>query len=1014
MARRPTEIVRDEQTLAPIAGVSISVITAATGLAATLTLDGGGALANPLTTDDYGRFYYNAADAIYLEEYRYGGRLIRVVDKIVGSPPEIVGPAGPANVLSVGTVTKVAAGGTPTVSITGTAPAQTLNVGLVTGDKGDPGPTGGVGPAGYTTTDTWAHLNAITPTSGAGSTGFAVGPDTGTHTDANGATSIPNTGQFSYQASPTGWIRIGSSTGPVDVTAAIAASRAAILTSNLKAAAGADLTNKLLLNLVDGTKTFNTGSTTDVTAVTSSDAGARSFTGNSTLFTATPKYPTYDATKGITFTRETGLEFTSAVLLSQTLRFAIHWTAQFFAPDVTYATQALRDAAISGGSTPAIGTIALVNADANVDNVAPRDVLDPRDGGYQSHFVNGYSIRGFGTTSAAWSVEGGTGNPARCWTIKDSVTANNYIKFQVNHIGQAELVLQQASPSVFEFLRVPALDLISDGGIHSFALVATGDGLIRLLVDGAEVDAVYAPTFNLTNLNTYYLNGETRNANVNIPVSGWHWACRTFSIDEPTTSISPRWDSIKKSVLALAGYNATPAPRDKRLLRIVAMDGQSEAMAQTSVTGGFAWANSYAYMNGWTGNVTKDGPSSGPQSIGLANPSRKPMPNIFVSSMDTPWDIGPLYIRGNGSGTAFSTSHVMVPTVETIEYGFMTQILKYPEAWECDWLLVHSAASGTTLATLSSMSTPPKVLPSVLFSATTASLTTREKKYRALLWGKRFAEQRGMRAEVFAWINSQGKADAGNSAYKTAAVLDFQTVDAWIKGTFGQSYSPIYAKNQVALSNLGTNLDSNLTPAFFDQQLLDMIALMATAGLPYVCVGSVYPFSQRIHHPYYRPWGELYGDRIGRMAWGGESGAPLMFTATRNNVGGIGGNGVRLDYGEAVSFIDTSGLGIVGRVQTAAVDTYGYALPASTVTSVTNVGGGIVDIATSASVSASAHLYYTGPLNWFGNVRSATQRLGDYPGIDPTGTITGGNLALNWGVNNDISRWGASQHVVLT
>lgn len=213
MARRPTEIIRDEQTQNPITGVLISVIDATTGLAATLTLDGGASLSNPFTNDEYGAYYYNATDAVYIEELRYGGRLYAKNEVIVGSPPAFVGPAGPGNSLSAGTVTKIAPGGTPTISITGTSPAQVLNVGLVTGDTGGAGPTG---PAGYTSTDTWAHLNAITPSGGAGSTGFAIGPDTGTHTDANGATLVPNTGQFTYQASPAGWIRTGAATSPGD------------------------------------------------------------------------------------------------------------------------------------------------------------------------------------------------------------------------------------------------------------------------------------------------------------------------------------------------------------------------------------------------------------------------------------------------------------------------------------------------------------------------------------------------------------------------------------------------------------------------------------------------------------------------------------------------------------------------------------------------------------------------------------------------------------------------------
>ena len=57
----------------------------------------------------------------------------------------IQGPIGPANTLSVGSVTS---GTVPQVSITGNAPNQTINFVLAKGDKGDKGETGAVGPQG--------------------------------------------------------------------------------------------------------------------------------------------------------------------------------------------------------------------------------------------------------------------------------------------------------------------------------------------------------------------------------------------------------------------------------------------------------------------------------------------------------------------------------------------------------------------------------------------------------------------------------------------------------------------------------------------------------------------------------------------------------------------------------------------------------------------------------------------------------------------------------------------------
>lgn len=67
-----------------------------------------------------------------------------VVEYFDANPVE-VGPAGPANVLSIGTVTS---GASASASITGTSPAQTLNLVLPQGDQGPQGVQGDTGPQG--------------------------------------------------------------------------------------------------------------------------------------------------------------------------------------------------------------------------------------------------------------------------------------------------------------------------------------------------------------------------------------------------------------------------------------------------------------------------------------------------------------------------------------------------------------------------------------------------------------------------------------------------------------------------------------------------------------------------------------------------------------------------------------------------------------------------------------------------------------------------------------------------
>jgi len=59
-------------------------------------------------------------------------------DRIITSGAS--GPAGPANTLTIGTVTTVAAGGSATAAVSGTAPNQILSLGVPTGATGLTGP----------------------------------------------------------------------------------------------------------------------------------------------------------------------------------------------------------------------------------------------------------------------------------------------------------------------------------------------------------------------------------------------------------------------------------------------------------------------------------------------------------------------------------------------------------------------------------------------------------------------------------------------------------------------------------------------------------------------------------------------------------------------------------------------------------------------------------------------------------------------------------------------------------
>lgn len=78
------------QAGAPLAGATVYVYEP-DGDLAELTADGGGELANPVTTDSAGNFYFNADDGLYRLEIHYGGRLYLTDEAVVVSDGAIPG-----------------------------------------------------------------------------------------------------------------------------------------------------------------------------------------------------------------------------------------------------------------------------------------------------------------------------------------------------------------------------------------------------------------------------------------------------------------------------------------------------------------------------------------------------------------------------------------------------------------------------------------------------------------------------------------------------------------------------------------------------------------------------------------------------------------------------------------------------------------------------------------------------------------------------------------------------------
>ena len=109
------------------------------------------------------------------------------------------GATGPANSLSIGTVTTGAAGSSAAATITGTAPSQTLNLTIPTGATGSQGPTGNTGATGPANTLTIGTVSTLSAGSSATASVTGTAPNQtlnlGIPTGATGATgSTGNTG----------------------------------------------------------------------------------------------------------------------------------------------------------------------------------------------------------------------------------------------------------------------------------------------------------------------------------------------------------------------------------------------------------------------------------------------------------------------------------------------------------------------------------------------------------------------------------------------------------------------------------------------------------------------------------------------------------------------------------------------------------------------------------------------------------------------------------------------------
>ena len=149
--------------------------------------------------------------------------VVNVVELATG-PKGYTGPAstipGPPNTLTAGTITQIPAGGQPTFSVTGTAPNQTLNLGLVDGANGIGVPTTGNNPGDLLRWNGTVWIQTATKFhEGTGNPNGVVSAPIGStfvNTEAGGYNGARRWTKATGSGN-TGWVVVDGDTGWVDI-----------------------------------------------------------------------------------------------------------------------------------------------------------------------------------------------------------------------------------------------------------------------------------------------------------------------------------------------------------------------------------------------------------------------------------------------------------------------------------------------------------------------------------------------------------------------------------------------------------------------------------------------------------------------------------------------------------------------------------------------------------------------------------------------------------------------------
>ena len=312
-------------------------------------------------------------------------------------------------------------------------------------------------------------------------------------------------------------------------------SRAEVLSRRISSALAGGNGNLKALWHIDTGKTYHAPGV--LSAWVSSDTYALSLGLYATLFNGADPRPLH-VSNGIYLNSQAGLSVANG-LLTKTTKFGLFYTVDFSTVTITeYATKAAANAAV--GSHVA-GDICRVTSDVNstyTPDIATGAAMN--SGLSDSVLVNGYYV----LSNGAWA------NPKdnELWSINGSGGA--YITCFLTRTGQLVVVAYAGSGSA-AFVRTIGTDMLKATGRQCLALYRDSTHW-RLYLNGLEIHAVKNST-NVTTLNTFLLNGNSRAGIPATPVGGWRHVVGAFGVVDDVT-----WEGFRGVHDALAMHLGTP------------------------------------------------------------------------------------------------------------------------------------------------------------------------------------------------------------------------------------------------------------------------------------------------------------------------------------------------------------------------------------------------------------------------------------------------------------------------